>query len=213
MPLKHYDSAETAILTTHASTKGLGTTLWQNERIGKDSKELEQLAAVSGGEYFKHNLLGRKFRFETDHEALVSVFNRDRRSREYSTRSIRGRHRLLSYEFEVFKRAGEKRWRRWRNVPDDACKWFEQHEKSPNERKDVLKYRKKLIKTHNKGVETKKTESKNRSRETRRKHKTKIDKIINKCFGGLVANKILANSFNASTVQFVWPVQRFKLQK
>ncbi len=37
VPLKHYDAAELAILTTDASTKGLGETLWQNELIGKDT--------------------------------------------------------------------------------------------------------------------------------------------------------------------------------
>ena len=122
VPLKHYDAAEMAILTTDASTKGLGATLWQNETIGKDNNgepkmsrrpiafasrflnnseknyapnELELLAVVWGVQYFKHYLLGRKFRLETDHKALVSVFNRERINKEYSPRLIRWRHRLL----------------------------------------------------------------------------------------------------------------------
>ena len=122
VPLKHYHGAETAIPTTDATTKGLGATLWQNEVVGKDSNgepkmsrrplafasrfldnsernyapnELELLAVVRGVECFKHYLLGRKFRSETDHKALVSVFNRERINKEYSPRLIRWRHRLL----------------------------------------------------------------------------------------------------------------------
>ncbi len=32
VPLKHYDVSEETILTTDASTKGLGATLWQREK-------------------------------------------------------------------------------------------------------------------------------------------------------------------------------------
>ena len=35
VPLKHYDVGETPILTTDASTKGLGVTLWQDETVGR----------------------------------------------------------------------------------------------------------------------------------------------------------------------------------
>ncbi len=38
VPLKNYDAAQLANLTTDASTKGLGATLWQNEKIGIDLK-------------------------------------------------------------------------------------------------------------------------------------------------------------------------------
>ena len=96
VPLKHYDAAQMANLSTDASTKGLGATLWQDEIIGKDNNgepkmsrrpaafasrflsnseksyapnELELLAVVWGSDYSQHYLLGRKFWLETDHTA------------------------------------------------------------------------------------------------------------------------------------------------
>ena len=44
---------------------------------------------------------------ETDHKALISVFNRERVNKDYSPRLIQWRHRLLPYEFEVIHRPGE----------------------------------------------------------------------------------------------------------
>ncbi len=99
------------ILTTDASTKGLGATLWQKEevrerqngqkkilnraiafasRFSNDSKnnyapnELELLAVVWRVKYFKHYLMRQKFRLETDHKALVPIFIREGVKKDYS---------------------------------------------------------------------------------------------------------------------------------
>ena len=69
--------------------------------------ELELLAVVWGVEYFKHYLTSRKFRLETDHKALVSVYNRESLNKDFSPRLIRWIHRLLPYEFDVMHRPGK----------------------------------------------------------------------------------------------------------
>ena len=47
LPFKYYDLSGTATLTTDASTKGLGATLWQTETVeekrGKNSKTTENI--------------------------------------------------------------------------------------------------------------------------------------------------------------------------
>ncbi len=123
--LKHYDPKAQRILTTDASTKGLGATLWQIDEsdiravafasrfLCKAEKryainELELLAVKRAVEHSKFYPLGRKFRVETDHEALVSVFGRHRPNKEYSYRLTRWRMRLLPFEFEVVYQPGIK---------------------------------------------------------------------------------------------------------
>ncbi len=45
--------------------------------------------------------MGKRFKVETDHSALVNVFNRDRNNKDYSPRLIAWRHRMLMYDFEI----------------------------------------------------------------------------------------------------------------
>ncbi len=59
-------------------------------------------------EHFKHYLLGKNFTLETDHKALLPIFNRQRINREYSPRLIGWRHRLLPYNFEVIHTPGKE---------------------------------------------------------------------------------------------------------
>ena len=116
--LKHSDPKAETILSTDASKQGLGETFWQVEEHGKRPvafasrylkaaeknyavNELELLAVKWATEYFKHHLLGRHFTLETDHKALVSVFGKHRRYKEYSPRPIRWQMRLLPYDFTV----------------------------------------------------------------------------------------------------------------
>ena len=117
-PLKHFNADSKCILTTDASSLGLGATLWQVEDEGRrpvafasrylgdseknhEQKELELLGVVWGVEHFKHHLMGKHSTVETDLSALVNVFNRDRNNKDYSPRLIRWRHRMLMYDFEI----------------------------------------------------------------------------------------------------------------
>ncbi len=123
--MKYYDPEAQTILTTDASTKGLGATLWQIDENNKRAvafasrfhcraekryaiNELELLAVKWAVEHFKFYLLGRKIRVETDHKALVSVFGRQRLNKEYSSRLTKWRVRLLPFEFEVVYQPGSK---------------------------------------------------------------------------------------------------------
>ncbi len=123
--LKHYVPAAQTILTTDASTKGLGATLWQVDDSGRRTvafasrflcraekryaiNELELLTVDWAVEHFKFYLLGRKFRVETDHKALVAVLGRHRNNKEYSSRLAKWRMRLLPFEFEVVYQPGSR---------------------------------------------------------------------------------------------------------
>ncbi len=66
------------------------------------------LAVVWAMEHFKHYLLVKNFTLETDHKALLPIFNRERINREYSSRLIQWRHRLLPYFFEVIHAPGKE---------------------------------------------------------------------------------------------------------
>ena len=50
--------------------------------------------------------MGRKFTVETDRKALLPIFNKNCIEKQYSSRLIRWRQRLLPYNFEVIYRPG-----------------------------------------------------------------------------------------------------------
>ncbi len=121
--LKHYDPNAPTILSTDASRKVLGATLWQTDHQSQRPvafasrylnqteqiyaiNELELLAVKLATEHFKHYLLGRHFTVETDHKALISVFNRHRAHKEYSARLTRWQMRLLPFDFTVIYTPG-----------------------------------------------------------------------------------------------------------
>ena len=86
--LAHYNADNANILTTDASTKGLGATLWEEQNdgnlkpIGFASRflsetekkyainELELLAVVWGLEHFRLYIYGKPIELLTDHQAL-----------------------------------------------------------------------------------------------------------------------------------------------
>ncbi len=121
--LKQYNPSAETILTTDASTKGLGATLWQVDEHGRRAvafassylcraeknyaiNELELLAVKWAIEHFKFYLLGRRFQVETDHKALVAVLGEKSSNREYSSRLTRWRMRLLPFEFDIVYKPG-----------------------------------------------------------------------------------------------------------
>ena len=63
--------------------------------------ELELLAIKRAIEHLKYQPMGRKFTMETDHKALLPIFNKSCIEKQYSGRLIRRRQRLFPYNFEV----------------------------------------------------------------------------------------------------------------
>ena len=98
--LAHYAKDKDNIVTTDASTTGMGITLWQKQDDGNrkpiafgsrylnDTEkkysigELELLAVVRGLEKFRFYLYGTKVYLYTDHQALEPLFNRNRSKRQ-----------------------------------------------------------------------------------------------------------------------------------
>ena len=94
--LAHYNSNLPNTITTDASTKGLGATLWQEQHNGElkpiafasrflsDTEkkyainELELLAVVWGLEYFHLYIFGKPIKLPTDHQALEPLIKRNR---------------------------------------------------------------------------------------------------------------------------------------
>ena len=94
--MAHYNSGYPNVITTDASTKGLGATLWQEQPDGKlkpigfasrflsDTEkkyainELELLAVVWGLEHFRLYIYGKPIKFLTDYQALEPLIKRNR---------------------------------------------------------------------------------------------------------------------------------------
>ena len=105
--LAHYAKDKDNIVTTDASTIGLGITLWQKQVNGNtkpiaytsrylkdtDKKysigEFELLAVVCGMEKFRFFLYGKKVHLYTDHQALEPLIKRNPSNKQYSARLTR----------------------------------------------------------------------------------------------------------------------------
>ena len=113
------------MITTDASTKGLGATLWQEQPDGKlkpigfasrflsDTEkkyainELKLLAVVWGLEHFRLYIYGEPIKLLTDHQALESLIKRNRSNKTYSSRLTRWLDRLAHYNINVNHIAGK----------------------------------------------------------------------------------------------------------
>ena len=113
------------MITTDASTKGLGATLWQEQPDGKlkpidfasrflsDTEkkyainELKLLAVVWGLEHFRLYIYGKRIKLLTDHQALGPLIKRNRSSKTYSARLTRWLDRLAHFQINVKHIAGK----------------------------------------------------------------------------------------------------------
>ena len=123
--LAHYSSDYPNIITTDASTKGLGATLWQEQPDGKlkpigfDSRflsdtekkyainELELLAVVWGLEHFRLYIYGKPIKLLTDHQALEPLIKRNRSNKTYSARLTRSLDRLAHFTININQISGK----------------------------------------------------------------------------------------------------------
>ena len=110
--LAHYNSSYPNVITTDESTKGLGSTLWQEQIDGKlkpigfasrflsDTErkyainELELLAVVWGLENFRLYIYGETIKLLRDHQAQEPLIKRNRPNITYSARLTRWLGRL-----------------------------------------------------------------------------------------------------------------------
>ena len=122
--LAHYNANNENILTTDASTKGLGATLWQKQKDGNlkpigfasrfslDTEkkyainELELLAVVWGLEHFRLYIYGKPIELLTDHQALEPLIKRNRSNKTYSARLTRWLDRLALFDINIKHIAG-----------------------------------------------------------------------------------------------------------
>ena len=112
------------MITTDASTKGLGATLWQEQPNGtlkpigfasrflsdtekKCHNELELLAFVWGLEQFRTYIYGKPIKLLTDHQALEPLMKRNRSNKTYSTRLTRWLDWLAQFTINVNHIAGK----------------------------------------------------------------------------------------------------------
>ena len=123
--LAHYNSDYPNTITTDASTKGLGATLWQEQPDGNlkpigfasrflsDTEkkhainELELLAVVWGIEHFRLYVYGKPIKLLTDHQALEPLIKRNRSNKTYSARLTRWLDRLAHFTINVSHIAGK----------------------------------------------------------------------------------------------------------
>ena len=122
--LAYYNSDYPNVITTDASTKGLGATLWQEQLDGKlkpigfasrflsDTEknainELELLAVVWGLEHFRLYIYGKPIKLLTDHQALEPLIKRNRSNKTYSARLTRWLDRLAQFTINVNHIAGK----------------------------------------------------------------------------------------------------------
>ena len=123
--LAHYNSKSENILTTDASTKGLGATLWQKQNDGNlkpigfasrflsDTEkkyainEPELLAVVWGLEHFRLYIYGKPIELLTDHQALEPLIKRNRSNKTYSVRLTRWLGRLAHFDIKIKHIAGK----------------------------------------------------------------------------------------------------------
>ena len=123
--LAQYNSDYPNVITTDASTKGLGATIWQKQPDGKlkpigfasrflsDTEkkyainELELLAVVWGLEHFRLYIYGKPIKLLTDHQALDPLIKRNRAKETYSARLTRWLDRLAHFTINVNHIAGK----------------------------------------------------------------------------------------------------------
>ena len=117
--LAHYAKYKENIVTTDASTTGLGITLWQKQHDGNTKPiafgsrylndtekkfsigELELLAVVWGLEKFRFYLYGKKVHLYTDHQALELIIKRNRCNKQHSARLTRWLDRLTHFDISI----------------------------------------------------------------------------------------------------------------
>ena len=123
--LAHYNTSYPNVLTTDASTKGLGATLWQEQPdktlkpiafasrfLSETEKryainELELLAVVWGLEHFRLYIYGKPIKLLTDHQALEPLIKRNRSNKTYSARLTRWLDRLAHFDININHIAGK----------------------------------------------------------------------------------------------------------
>ena len=123
--LAHYNPKSENILTTDASTKELGATLWQKQKNGNlkpigfasrflsDTEkkyainELELLAVVWGLEHFRLYIYGKPIELLTNHQALEPLIKRNRSNKTYSARLTRWLDRLAHFDIQIKHVAGK----------------------------------------------------------------------------------------------------------
>ena len=123
--LAHNNSDYPNVITTDASTKGLGATLWQEQPDGKlkpigfasrfllDTEKkyvinkLELLAVVWGLQHFRLYIYGKPIELLTDHQALEPLIKRNRSNKTYSARLTRWLDRLARFTITVNHIAGK----------------------------------------------------------------------------------------------------------
>ena len=118
--LAHYAKDKENIVTTDASTTGLGITLWQKQHDGNTKPiafgsrylndtekkysifELELLAVVWGLEKFRFYLYGKTVHLYTVyHQALEPLIKRNRCNKQYSARLTRWLERLTHFDISI----------------------------------------------------------------------------------------------------------------